>query len=165
MNFERKLTLRTIGLTKGAIGKALPEKGAIALARFAGETSEAKTGQTDKGEFVRLIGQFFAVNLITGEQFTSSQAILPTFISEPLAAALRTSESVGFSIEISAEPDERSAVGYRFGVKALNETAPNDKVRRLMLAAGIKPEAAADADEAEAKPAKGSKAAKADPAA
>jgi len=133
----RKLTLRTVGLTKGAIIKALPDSGSVGLMRIAGETTEAKQGQTEKGEFTRLLGDFVAVNLLTGEKFSANQAILPSFISEPLAASLRVSQAVGFALEIGAVLEEESAVGYRFVVKSLTEPEPTDRMRRLMNAAGI----------------------------
>jgi len=134
----RRLTLRTAGLTKSFIQKNLPEGGSMPLLRIAGETTEAKVGQTDKGEYIRLLGNFFAQNMTNNEQFQSAQCILPTFISEPLAAALRVSQSVDFALEIHATEDADSAVGYVFSVKSLQQAEPTDKMKRLMLAAGIK---------------------------
>ena len=134
----RRLTLRTAGLTKKSILAQLPETGSVAnLIKVAGETTEAKVGQTDKGEYIRLLGNFFAENMVTGERFQSSQCILPTFIAEPMAAALKVSQSVEFAIQIDATENEDSAVGYVFSVKSLTQAEPTDKMKRLMLAAGI----------------------------
>ena len=135
----RKLTLRTCGAAKAEILAALPKgsKDAVALIRIAGDSTEAKSGQTDKGEFVKLIGEFHAYSLLNGARFRSAQAILPSFISEPIAAARRGSPSVTFALEVSARRDESSAVGYVFEVRSLHEPEPEERMKRLLGAIGV----------------------------
>ena len=66
----RKITLRTCGCTVEAIKAAvgdLKEGEGVELLKIAGVTTSCAVGQTDKGEFIRLNGEFLAVNQITGE--------------------------------------------------------------------------------------------------
>lgn len=156
MELIRKITIRTVGVSKADIkAKVKDAEGGVPLVRIVGETVEAKVGQTDKGQFIRLLGDFVAINESTGKRYQSAQCILPTFVSEPLAAALKMSQSVSFALLIGAKADDDSITGYVFTVESLTKAEPTDKMRRLLSVAGIE-EAAAP--EPEGKPAKGGKA-------
>lgn len=148
----RKLTIKNTGWTKGAILqalgkhyddalKAVPDGKRVELFKIVGTTTQAKTGQTDLGEYVKLLGDFVATNLDTGETFQASQCILPNFVAESMAAALHTSQSVEFALQVDAVAKASAATGYEFSVKPLIEAEPTDKMRRLLLAAGIDPKA------------------------
>lgn len=141
-NMIRRITLRTIGLVvkdiRAACEKAGEGKG-VALAKIVGSSSEAKTGQTDKGQFTALLGEFVGVNLLTGEVFNSGKAILPNFISEQLAAALNVSNAVDFALEIGAKADDSAVTGYVYTVRSLVDAEPTDKMKKLLGAAGITP--------------------------
>ena len=152
MEILRKITVRNVGWAKGAILAALhkhydeaqkkvPDGSAVELIKIVGSTTQAKTGQTDTGEYVKLLGEFIATNLQTGELFQSSQSILPNFIAESFAAALHTSQSVEFALQIGAVAKESAATGYEFTVRPLIDSAPTDKMQRLLKAAGIDPNA------------------------
>lgn len=161
MEILRKVTLRNAGLDIKGIKAATLAAGAgvnVPLLKIVGETTEAKTGQTDKGEFTALLGDFVAVNLLTGEQFQSGKAILPNFISEVLRAALNASQSVSFALEIGAKGDESALTGYVYTTRSLVDAEPTDKMKRLLAAAQIDttPRLQAPADKpTEDKPAKG----------
>lgn len=132
----RKITISTCGLNKDEIKKAVTgKKTTVDLLKVVGITTKAQSGQTDKGEFLKLSGTFKAVNLLTGEVFDSSSCILPNFVSEPLAVALDASNEVEFAILIGAKEDVTSVVGYQFTVKPLVESKPTDKLEALMNAA------------------------------
>ena len=140
-NQLRKITIKTTGWDKTTIIKALPEQAGaeLALLRIAGEVLEARLGQTDKGEFLRLMGEFVAQNIVTGAQYRANQAILPSFIADSMGAALRTAQAVGFALEIGAKVDPTAIVGYVYTVKSLQPAEPSDRMKRLMQAAGMKP--------------------------
>ena len=149
----RKLTLRTCGASKPEILAALPKGStkSVPLIRIAGDSTEAKVGQTDKGEFVKLLGEFHAVSLLNDQRYRSAVALLPSFISEPIAAALRGSPSVTFALEVSARRDDSSAVGYVFECRSLHEPEPEERMKRLLGAIGVDWRAAAPAAIANAK--------------
>lgn len=137
----RKLTIRACGWNKTDIIKALPaDNGAeLLLLKMAGEVTEARLGQTDKGEYLRLIGDFAAENPSSGQRFVASQAILPSFIADALGAALRNTSAVGFAIEIGAKADSTSITGYVYTVRSLMPVEPSDRMKRLLQAAGMSP--------------------------
>lgn len=140
MEILRRITLRNAGLTVKEIKTATLAAGEgvnVPLLKIVGDTTEAKTGQTDKGEFTALLGDFVSVNLLTGEQFQSGKAILPNFISEVLSAALNASQSVTFALEIGAKADESAVTGYVYTTRSLVDAEPSDKMKRLLAAANI----------------------------
>jgi hypothetical protein len=137
---SRKITLRTCGLTVDAIKDALKESAEGAdreLLKVAGVTVACAVGQTDKGEFIRLKGEFVAVSQITGEQFTSAECILPTFLGTTLQTALAQSEQVEFALSIGARKSAKSVTGYEFIARPLIKAEPNARMAKLLAVAGM----------------------------
>ena len=137
---SRKITLRTCGLTVDAINDALKESAEGAdreLLKVAGVTVACAVGQTDKGEFIRLKGEFVAVSQLTGEQFTSAECILPTFLGTTLQAALAQSEQVEFALSIGARKSAKSVTGYEFIARPLIKAEPNARMAKLLAVAGM----------------------------
>ena len=132
----RKITLKTAGLDKTAIQAALGNNKTIDLMKIVGVTTSATPGQSDLGEFVKFNGQFRAINMVTGETFESTVAILPNFISQQLAGALTQSEEVEFGLQIGAKKSN-SVTGYEYTVKPLVEPVVSDKMGALLAAAGM----------------------------
>jgi hypothetical protein len=160
MEIARKITLRTVGLMQSDILIALKDQEKVNLIKVAGVTTAAKTGQTDKGEYTKLLGEFIAQNLLTGEVFQSGQCILPSFLSEQLAAALNASESVEFALLIGARADKSAVTGYVYTAQPLVNAEPTARMSKLLTAAGIAPALPAPAaaePEPEPAPAKVSK--------
>lgn len=163
----RKITLRTCGATVEAIKDAvhpLKEGESVELLKIAGVTVAAQVGQTDKGEFIRLRGEFLAINQSTGEQFTAAECILPTFLGQTLQTALASSERVEFALSIGARKSAKSVTGYEFIARPLVAAEPSERLTKLLSVAGMDkplqlaaPKAATE--EAPAAPAKGKKAA------
>ena len=139
MEIARKITLRTVGLMQADILVALKDQEKVQLLKVAGVTTDAKTGQTEKGEYTKLLGEFIAQNLITGEVFQSGQCILPSFLSEQLAAALKASESVEFALLIGARADKSAVTGYVYTAQPLVNAEPTARMSKLLTAAGIAP--------------------------
>lgn len=135
MEALRKLTIKTAGFDIAATKEAVDAgKGKAALLNIAGIVNSAKPGQTDKGEYLKLIGDFRAVNLQTGEQFESSQAILPNFIADQFAGILSQSGTVEFALQIGAREDKSSVTGYQFTVAKLIDSKPSDRMQELIAA-------------------------------
>ena len=156
----RKITLRTCGCTVEAIKAAvsdLKEGENIELLKIAGVTTSCAVGQTDKGEFIRLNGEFMAVNQITGEQFAASQTILPTFLGQMLQSALSASEQVEFALSIGARKSAKSVTGYEFVARPLVNAEPSARLSKLLAVAGMDKPLALAAPKAEEVTAKGKK--------
>lgn len=139
MEMLRKITISTCGFDKTAINLALQNNNnlPVELLKIAGITTSAKPGQTDKGEFLKLIGEFRAANLVTGELFSSSACILPNFITESLSVALETSPEVEFALCITAKYNAKSVTGYEFGVVPLVTAKASDKLAGLLESSGM----------------------------
>lgn len=143
----RKLTIRNCGFGRLEILAALTIVGddkkvtmkpdTVPLLRIAGSATSAKPGQSDLGEYLRLVGSFFADNLMTGQRFHSAACILPNFVSESLGEALKTNPAVEFGLLLSAKADATSATGYVFTVESLFDAEYSDPVQRLLTRAGM----------------------------
>ena len=152
----RKITLRTCGCTVEAIKGALhplKEGEGLELLKIAGVTTSCAVGQTDKGEFIKLNGEFLAVNQITGEQFAASQTILPTFLGMMLQSALSASEQVEFALSIGARKSAKSVTGYEFVARPLVNAEPSARLSKLLAVAGMDKPLALAAPKAEEAPA------------
>ena len=108
MELLRKLTIKTAGFDVTAVKAALADNKTADLLKVVGITTEARPGQTEKGEFIKFGGTFRAINLQTGEVFEASTAIFPNFIADSLAAALAQSQEVEFGILIGAKANATS---------------------------------------------------------
>jgi hypothetical protein len=136
----RKLTIKNCGLTVAGIKAAiegLKNGEQTPLLKVVGKTNTARPGQTTLGTFIAFGGDFFAINLKTGEQFKSAKCILPNFIAEQLESALKDSDSVEFALEIGAKVNDTSVTGYEFTVRPLIEAKPTESMLSLLNAAGV----------------------------
>jgi hypothetical protein len=159
MQIEKKLTVKTVLGGKPDIekiiaaskdgGKALP------LIEVYGIATGTKAGNTDMGPFVKLTGQFLAVNLETGEKKRSGVCILPSAANDIIAGALAAPEAKGveFGVRISAKYDKDAATNYTYNVEMLQDMKENDPLE--MLASKIKTPALSAPAPAPAQPAGG----------
>lgn len=144
MEILRKMTIKTCGnfsiaRIKEVMAAANLEEGqAVPLLKITGTTTGAKTGQTDKGQFTKLLGEFVGVDLTTGALYRSQQCILPEFLGGVLGSALTQGQSVRFAFEIGAKRKDNAITGYEFSIKPLIDTRPTDGMAELMALAGIK---------------------------
>lgn len=136
----RKITLRNCGLTMGELKDAVdrvPDGGSVVVCKIVGRTTSAREGTTDKGTYIKLGGDFTAINMLTGAVYQSGAAIIPTFIAEQLAAQLEQTPAVEFGIEIGVRRMKESVTGYQFTVSPLIEAKPTQGMLTLLDAAGI----------------------------
>lgn len=154
MKLLRKITIKTCGdfsvaKIKELLAKSgpevdgkpgpVPEGGEVQLLKVAGMATSASTGQTDKGQFTRLTGQFIGTDLTTGELYQSGQCILPEYIGSQLGAALLSMDgkAVQFAFQIAAKRKDNALTGYEYTVQPLVESQPSDAMQELMRLAGI----------------------------
>lgn len=141
MEIVRKLTIKscggfTVARIKELVTKVV-EGESVALLKIAGNSTGAKTGQTDKGEYTRLLGSFIGTDLITGELFQSGQCILPDFVGGVLGDALKSGQSIRFAFEIHARRKDTAITGYEYAVKPLMTAESSDAMKELAALAGI----------------------------
>lgn len=131
MQSIRKITARTVGISKGAQGIG---ESYVVL----GRVSRAIPEQGDYGDFIRLKGQFKAVNEQTGEEFRAPVCMTPGgLLEDEIATALvgeDGAESVDFGARFYLEKAD-NATGCEWKAEMLTEPASDDPVERL--AAGL----------------------------
>jgi hypothetical protein len=148
MEILRKITIKTAGgfsiarIKEVMEAAKLAEGASVDLLKIVGISTSAKTGQTDKGQFTKLMGEFAATDLTTGAMFQSQQCILPEFVGGVLGAALAgNSSGVEFAFKIGARRKDTSVTGYEFVVLPLMESKSTDRMQALLALAGIDPTA------------------------
>lgn len=113
------------------------------LLRIVGAASDFQPGETaQSGPYVKLLGQFKATNLETGEIYVSGACILPGAASDLIYGALRGLENGGavqFALNIGVRRDESAPVGYVYAIEQILEPGAVDPLadmeRRLGLSA------------------------------
>ena len=137
MEILRKLTIKNTGWNTAELKAAVTKAPSTDILKIAGVITAIRPGQTQLGEYAELVGQFQAVNLVTGEMFQSGKAILPNFIADPMVEASKGGSEVEFAIQIGVKRNEGSVVGYEFSVKPLVEPKVSDKLAKLLEHAKI----------------------------
>lgn len=138
MNIIRKITLRNCNISAKNVKDSVASLGegeTKPLLRVVGIATGYKPGQTDKGEYLLLLGEFSAVNLLTGAQFQSAKAILPNFIAENFAPVLERNGSAEFALEIGAQRNDSAVTGYVYTVRPLMESKASDRMAELIAIA------------------------------
>lgn len=133
----RKLTIKGCGFGVTTIKEIVNKDNEKAdLLKVVGITTGAKAGQTDKGEYLKLMGDFRAVNMQTGETFQAASCILPSFISDSLAEALKSSPRVEFAIMVGAKYDASAITEYIYTVTPLIQAKESDQMAALLAHSG-----------------------------
>lgn len=137
-NLARKITLKNIGLTKDEVKKAVDgvkESETVQIARVIGVATSYTTGQTDKGAFVKLAGDFRARNILTGAEYRSGACILPSFISDAFVGVLQQHGKAEFALAIGATRRDDAITGYEYTAMPLIESTSSDAMQKLENAA------------------------------
>lgn len=125
-----KITTRKIG--------AVPSKDEPSeLFQVVGIATGIQAGESQFGEWKAFIGTFKAVNLQTGEVFTSGKLFLPSVASNYLAGFLGGSDSVEFALQVNSIPSD-NVIGYEYTVEPLIDFAEPKALAELSKRAGIK---------------------------
>ncbi len=88
---------------------------------------------SDYGDSVKFGGQFRAVNLATGEMFSSTVLYLPKFLEDELAGAMPEGGTAEFAVRIGVEFNKESATKYIYIAKSLVEPKEMDQFKALEL--------------------------------
>lgn len=147
----RKLTIATaVGgketlldiARQGKPSKEAAEGAFVPMLRVIGRVFKAKpgsvsrtmpNGETIDSEFVKLIGEFSATNLETGEVFPNvAECILPNFVADSIASAMKSgADSVDFAVELTIRFKEKAATMYEFGCNSLIPVAKASSVNDI----------------------------------
>lgn len=132
----RKITLGTCNAQPDSDEVAKMEKSGkpLALLDVFGVVTRAKPGVSTLGEYVKFMGQFKGINLVTKEEFTAPVVILPKFLEEQLYAVMPSDgekADIQFGFRISAKFDKKAATKYSYTAQSLLKPAENDALSML----------------------------------
>jgi hypothetical protein len=126
----KKISIKTVFGDKGAILDTIMKDKAVdhKIVRIFGMTGSTKTGESDYGPFVAFRGRFKAINLVSGEEFTSSMCYLPELASDMVQGALETAgdANIEFAFDVGVQYDAQSATSYIYTVNPLLEPSNAD---------------------------------------
>lgn len=128
-----KITLERLNQIKAATDDG---SGGIHLADIIGIASDYKAGATDKGEFVRFLGDFEGISALDGSVHRSGCCILPGAAENLIYGALRqlggdAARAVRFGFRFRAVYDDSAATKYVFSVESLQAPGANDPLAGL----------------------------------
>lgn len=144
----KKITAKTLGFTMAKIRELVASGQPANLFRIVGVVNSTKAGASDFGPWLKLIGEFTAQNLTTGEVVSAPVAMLPEQVTQQVHAALQGGAAVEFAIELGAIKTE-TVVGYEFTVRSMIDIKPTDRLQALMGKAGMLALAAPEASKVE----------------
>jgi len=126
-----KITLKTVGIDDPESLVIPGKKKNVPVMRVYGLLRTATEKQTDIGKSMTLIGDFEAVNLITGEIYKSGKCYLPTIAEGPVTEMLFQAQakdpkaSVKFALDVMVSYFESKfpkGAKYTWGVTSLFDT-------------------------------------------
>ena len=136
MKLEKKLSLRQIlGTVKET--RHLAEQGqgeSVYVARIFGIGRSLKTGETDNGPWVAIMGEGKGINVRTGDEVRSSKVFLPAPADEMVAsqvASLERGGAVEYGFDVFVREDQTAATGYVYEVEPIMEPGESDPLSML----------------------------------
>jgi len=132
----RKITISTVaGKAAKWFEKLMnsPTK-SLRLMQVFGFATFSKPDASEYGEFVKISGNFRAVNLDTGEITNAPQVILPNFLGQALHGALMTPDRSGpvkFAFEIGVVYDPAAATKYVYTIRDLMPPQQDDPLAAM----------------------------------
>lgn len=113
------------------------------LLRVMGGAFSVKSGVSQYGPWHKLVGEFEATNLQTGESFTATLAILPNEIQDVIVGAITSGQTkiATIAVDICVVPTTKGSMGYTYIGKPLLEqksgllAAVKAEVEQKLLAA------------------------------
>lgn len=114
----------------GKIDKKNLPKGPVL--RVAGIATGTKTGTSNYGPWTALTGDFYAINLETGEEFRSVKCFMPSTALSLVEGALAGSpDGVEFALDFGVKPAD-NAVGYEYTVKPVFKVKESEAMATLL---------------------------------
>lgn len=115
----------------------------VEILQIIGFVQRVVAGESDNGPYMKLHGEFEAVNLVTGEVFSDvGTAILPNFLGDRIANAIKAgADNVQFGVKILAHYEETAATGYVFTAETLmtpQKSRNLEAIKSMILGTGNK---------------------------
>lgn len=126
------VTIVTKLSAKKVCGKVSPPTTKTPLMEVYGIATDVKTGESNFGPWVALIGRFRATRLSDGEVFQSGVCHLPRMAIELITPLLNAdgADSLEFGFSVGVIPAE-NAFGYEYYVESMLEPSESDPLEML----------------------------------
>lgn len=142
---QKKLTPKTLGYSKTKLQElmftsGMKEGDEKPLYKIVGVISSYRIGSSDFGAWTKFIGEFQAIDELTGEVHVGSAALFPQFLSDMIMGklgAMEGTQAIEFAAQIGFQRQEDSATGYVFTARPLVEFTQSNRMQALLKAAGI----------------------------
>lgn len=133
----KKISAKTVMGNVKEIAKGMKDGERKDLFKLLGVCKGVKTGESTYGEYTEFHGSFYAINLLTGEEFEGVKAFLIDPWTGMLLGALEGNESVEFAITVSIIARDDLPMGYEYVGSPMVETRRADPLAALKQAAGL----------------------------
>lgn len=131
MEISKKWTIRnffSVEEAKEILGDSAKKR----LALVAGITNQATVGTSNYGDFIKLLGNFQANNLVNGEIIRTSAVILPDVAANLIYGQLQKgAEAVEFAFFIGIKESD-TPTGYEYYAEPAIEAAESDPLAALL---------------------------------
>jgi hypothetical protein len=133
-SLKRKISVKEVCGTLPRMNEGDPSR---TLMHVIGKANRVKEGIGDYGPWQKLMGQFEAVNLATGEISVAPQCILPEPMNGMVAGQILNAEPgaapvIEFALEIGVEASGKAGgTGYEFTTRPLVEARETDALSEL----------------------------------
>jgi len=143
-SFPKKITHGNMGLTSETLNKIAEKaegKGTIPVMRVVGRVNGIETGTSTFGDWIKFVGQHFAVNLVDGKEAKSRKLMLPDAGTDLLDSELNAVKkkdpdgTLEYGIEVGIDFKKPRKAGdncYMFSVASLMESKGEDPLRKIM---------------------------------
>jgi hypothetical protein len=136
MQFVKKITTATVGLTSDVLEAATKGKGhtPVDVMQAYGFITGSETGKTTFGAYTAFTGEFEAVNMLTGEKTRSGKLILTDVATSALLSAMGGEGRMKFGLVLMAIENPRQnnkGQPYKFAVRNLLEPTADDELTKL----------------------------------
>jgi hypothetical protein len=134
----KKFSTRTF-FTQEAIKELLKDSAEVMLYDVFGTVGRVTVGESNYGEFIKLLGDFRAINHQTGETIQTGTAILPDVIANMIYGQVEKSEgNIEFAFRVKANA-ANTPTGYEFNAETLIEAQEGGTLDRLQALAASQP--------------------------
>lgn len=133
----KKISAKTVMGNVKEIAKGMKDGERKDLFKILGVCTGFKQDESTYGQYTEFHGNFFAINMLSGEEFEGSKAFLIDPWTGMLLGALEGNESVEFAITVSIIARDDLPTGYEYVGSPMVETKRADPLAALKQAAGL----------------------------
>lgn len=137
--FPNKITTKDCGLNVTSLNNAtkeLDEGDSVHVLRVAGVITNTESGETSIGPYTCYIGDHFAENMLTGNQYSSKKLIMPPMVSSILDDLLAGSNggAVKYAFDLMAaySDNKQLTAKYKYIINPIIKPDKSDVIKSIL---------------------------------